>query len=40
MCFCKMNININDSDAMETNLVREIATDDDEYTLQLIRKKK
>ena len=37
------NININDPDAMETNLVRNIETatdDDDEYTLQLIRKKK
>src|SRR6185295_17707673 len=33
-------LNINDSDSMDTsNLVREIATDDDEYTLQLVRKK-
>ncbi|CAH1766642.1 959_t:CDS:2 [Entrophospora sp. SA101] len=29
------NLNINDPDAMDTNLVREIATNDDEYTLQL-----
>ena len=36
------NLDINDnSDAMDTsNLVREVATDDDEYTLQLVRKKK
>ena len=36
------NLDINDnSDAMDTsNLVHEIATDDNEYTLQLVRKKK
>ena len=34
------SFNINDPDAMETNVVRDIATNDDEYTLQLVRKKK
>jgi len=36
------NLDINDnSDAMDkSNLVHEIATDDNEYTLQLVRKKK
>ena len=36
------DLSINDNnDAMDTsNLVREIATDDNEYTLQLVRKKK
>ena len=35
------NLSTRDTDDMDTsNLVREIATDDDEYTLQLVRKKK
>jgi hypothetical protein len=34
------NLNIKDDPMDTSNLIREIATDDDEYTLQLVRKKK
>jgi hypothetical protein len=34
------NLNVKDDPMDTSNLIREIATDDDEYTLQLVRKKK